>query len=213
MADIRIKSVREPLTAPAVARTAVAAIGRAAAMGLLPADETVEVLDVPTLRRIARYVSRAGVARAATAELLGAGGEAGELAQAARLEAILRRLDEALVHSPVPEREWGEVGRILGVPLLGRLLGISPSSLRRYATGDRETPDDTAERLHFLALLIGDLAGTYNDVGVRRWFDRSRAQLGSRSPAQLLAGDWHADAAGPVAVRRLAEALLASPAT
>lgn len=207
MKDVRITAVREPFDRPYLARKAVAALGRVAAMGLLP-DEAVETLDLPTLRRVARHLSRAGVARGPAAELLGE-----EPRDPAQLDGILNRLDDALLHSPVPDREWPEVGRILGDDLLGRLLGVSPSSLRRYASGSRTTPDDTAERLHVLALVIGDLAGSYNDVGIRRWFERPRAQLGGRAPAQVLKGDWRAEAAGPVAVRQLAAALLDSPAT
>ena len=208
MDNVRIKAVREPFDRPYLARKAVAALGRAAAMGLLPADETVDTLDLPTLRRLARHLSRAGIARGPAAELLGE--EPGEPAQ---LDGILSRLDDALLHSPVPDHEWREVGRVLGDELLGRLLGVSSSSLHRYASGRRTTPDDTAERLHFLAIVIGDLAGSYNHVGIRRWFERPRAQLAGRSPAAVLKGDWGADTPGPASVRRLAAALLDSPAT
>ena len=80
-------------------------------------------------------------------------------------------------------------------------------SLRRYVSGSREVPDRIAARIHWLALLVSDLAGAYNELGIRRWFDRPRDSLGGRSPRQALGIDW--DPAGPDAqlVRSLAAAL------
>lgn len=109
--------------------------------------------------------------------------------------------------------EWRGVHDVLGGDALAQLLGISASSLRRYHSGSRTTPDEIAARLNFLALVIGDLAGAYNDIGVRRWFQRPRKVLGSRSPAQLLSGTWRPEDPGPRRVRDLAEALVFSPST
>ena len=83
----------------------------------------------------------------------------------------LQRLNDALDASPVPASEWPGLVNILGIDLLARLVGVSAVSVRRYASGNRPTPDDIAARLHFLALVVGDLAGAYNDIGIRRWFD------------------------------------------
>ncbi|HEX9727365.1 MAG TPA: hypothetical protein VGA37_02530 [Gemmatimonadales bacterium] len=208
MSIIRIRAVREPLAAPLIARKAVATIARADAMGLLPADEVVETLEIETLRRLAGHLRKAGVAPAALAELAAWQGR-----DVARLAAILDELDEALAHSPVPEHEWGEVVRVLGEERLAEFLHISPSSLRRYGAGARTTPDEVAARLHHLALVIGNLAGTYNEIGVRRWFGRKRSQLKSRTPAELLHAAWAPEDAGPQRVLALSATLLASPAT
>ncbi len=86
----------------------------------------------------------------------------------------------ALEASPVPKFEWAGLGRVLDREQLASLLAVSLSSLNRYQSGDRETPDAIAARLHFLALVIGDLAGSYNDIGIRRWFGRKRSA--SRRP-------------------------------
>jgi hypothetical protein len=177
-------------------------------MGLLPSDETIEALDLDTLRRVADHVARSGIARTALAELAVCG--EGEVE---RLGAILDDLDEALLLSPVPEHEWPALRRVLGDGQLAALVGISPSSLQRYSSGKRKTPDDVAARLHFLALVVGDLAGTYNELGTRRWFERKRVRLGSRSPAEILVGSWSPDDPGPREVFSLAESLLSSPAT
>ncbi|TMK24849.1 MAG: hypothetical protein E6G64_16815 [Actinobacteria bacterium] len=75
------------------------------------------------------------------------------------------------------------------------------------------TPDEVAERLHFLALVVADLAGSYNEFGIRRWFARPRPQLDGRSPSHLLRGNWRSDQPGPQRVRELARALTGSLAT
>ena len=97
--------------------------------------------------------------------------------------------------------------------LLARLLHIATVSLRRYQSGARKTPDDVSVRLHALALMTGDLAGAYNDAGIRRWFDRPRTALGNRAPVDVLAPGWRPEDQGPRQVRSLASALTASPAT
>ena len=114
---------------------------------------------------------------------------------------------------PLPAFEWKHLIRVLGVDVLERLLGISAVSIRRYARTIRTTPDDVAGRLHWLALIVGDLAGAYNEIGIRQWFDRKRAQLDGRTPAHLLARGWKPDDPGPQRVRGLAHALVGSPAT
>ena len=66
--------------------------------------------------------------------------------------------------------------------LLAALLGVSPISVRRYAKGERRCSDAVAARLHWLALLIDQLEGTYNAYGIRRWFQRPRAALDGQPP-------------------------------
>ncbi len=119
----------------------------------------------------------------------------------------------ALSESPVPEREWPAVERILGLESMAQLMGISVSSARGYFAGIRTTPDAVAARLHFLAFVVGDLAGAYNDVGVRRWFHRPRTLLNGSTPAQLLEGNWEPHDDGPRQVRQLAASLGPSPLT
>jgi hypothetical protein len=114
---------------------------------------------------------------------------------------------------PAPAYEWLGLSHILGVDLLTRLIGISTSSARRDLSGARSTPDEVAARLHFLALVIGDLAGAYNDIGIRRWFERPRTLLGHHSPVQLLTLQWRPEDSGPQQVRQLAHALVSSPLT
>jgi hypothetical protein len=202
---IQIHSAKAPFTASGVAFKAVAAIGRAHAMGLLPIDERVETLDLSTFREFVRHIHRAGIARNIPLDFADV--------SEPDLERILENLNVALEESPVPEFEWNRLGEMLGLDLLARLLGISASSARRYKTSARATPDDVAERLHFLSLVVGDLAGAYNEIGVRQWFERKRAQLDGRTPLEWLKGRWKPGQPGPRRVQVLARPLVASPAT
>lgn len=109
--------------------------------------------------------------------------------------------------------EWPALSRSLGFGLLSDLLGVSRSSVRRYAAESRTTPHSVAARLHFLAVVVGDLAGAYNEIGIRRWFDRPRTDLRGKSPAQVLAGGWSPEDEAAARVRTLAGTLGFSQAT
>jgi hypothetical protein len=182
---------------------------RADAMGLLPDGAELSTADAvnaaQTLTKVLGVAREAGIGRALTVPR--------DVADEKRWEGFVIELLDALEESPLPRTEWLGLERVLGADLLGELVGVSSSSLRRYAAATRATPDDVAARLHFLALVVGDLAGSYNDIGVRRWFGRRRSQLGGKAPAELLQGAWDPQEEGPEQVRRLAAALLGVPAT
>lgn len=207
---VRIGSVAKPFTTPRLVAKAARALLRADAMGLLPEAARGLALDTAVFERLARRLGRAGIGREVVA-MLTCG--AAWTAPPEILERSLDSLTDALEASPVPAAEWKPLTHVLGIEMLARLLGISPASVRRYARAARNTPDDVAARLHWLALTVGDLSGAYNDLGIRQWFERKRAQLGQRAPAQLLSGEWKPDDAGPQQVRALAHALTGSPAT
>jgi hypothetical protein len=202
---IRIESAKAPFTSPRAAFQAVTALGRADAMGLLPPGEHIETLDLSSFRKAVRHIHRAGIARNIQLEIADA--------SIRNLEQTLERLNLALEESPVPEFEWGRLAEVLGPELLARLLGISLTSVRRYRAHARSTPDEVAERLHFLSLVSGDLAGAYNEIGIRQWFQRKRAQLDGRTPMDWLKGKWKPAQPGPRRIQDLARALTASPLT
>ena len=113
----------------------------------------------------------------------------------------------AIDDSPIPQAEWGPLSEFLGEELPA-LLGISASSLTRYRSGERTTPDVVAARLHVIAQVVSDLTGSYNDFGVRRWFGRPRQALDGCAPNSILSGDWAPDDPDVARVRALAQALL-----
>lgn len=186
-------------------RLAYEAMRRAEAMGLAEgpaAFGAAEALDLEAVQRLAHRIRQAGIARGPAVAF-----DTVEVPTRAEVEGLLRLLIAALEESPAPKHEWPSLLRIFEPEQLAALLGISVSSLRRYQTGERTTPDNIAARLHFLALVVGDLAGAYNEIGIRRWFDRPRSALGGRTPASFLAGDWDPADDGPQRVRELARAL------
>lgn len=205
---IRIQAVAEPFESadPEATRDAVEALVLADAMGLLEGQE-VERLDLAALRRVARAASDAGIATLPTAAL------SARWVRPDRLAEAVRTLREALEGSATPAREWAAMVGVFGVDELARLVGVSVSSLRRYAAGTRPTPDPVAARLHFLARVVAELKGAYNDVGVRRWFHRKRTALGNKAPGQLLRGEWHPEGRAAQRVLALARSLAFSPAT
>lgn len=202
----RAQSESIPLVSPPIRALAIEAWRRAGAMGLVDAE--VKRLDAADIVRLVERVREAGVARGPALRL-----DNVAVPSEAEVEALLRVVVAALEASPVAKYEWPAVSRVLEPEQLAALLDISVSSLRRYLSGERETPDAVAARLHHLALIVGDLSGAYNDVGVRRWFTRPRAALGDRSPASLLAGDWAPEDPAPQQVRELARALVTLSAT
>src|SRR5882724_1629094 len=185
MVDLQIESVETPLLESAQAASlALSLVARAQTMGFLPPREGRVELDRDFLEDLTELLRLRGVATMATASL----------AHAMRAEPLndvelinsLRATLDAVDASPHPDGEWAPARELLGDDLLARLLRISASSLHRYAAGDRRTPDEVAWRLHLLARLLAALVGSYNDYGIRRWFERRRSALDGATPAELL---------------------------
>ena len=211
MTDVQLESKALPLPPKLVHRVADLLI-KAEAMGLIRDLGTLGQLNSSLLREGLGRISDAGIATGLVAGLAAtlagpAGLEDPDVAGA--LDAIL----EALERSPLPDHEWRPMIGLFGVEMLAGLLCISPSSLHRYSKAARPTPDSVADRLHFVALVAGDLKGAYNDIGIRRWWQRRRALLDDRAPAELLKGQWSSDEPGPHRVRGLARSLVWSGAT
>ena len=189
-------------------------LGRAAAMGLVE-PATVEATDAndeqlwEALQGVVAKARESGVGL-----LAGSYVRSTSISQAMDVELVrivVNQLGDSLEGSPLPSREIPELVRVLGWPLLVRLVGGAEVSLRRYAKDEREAPDDVANRIHSLALLVADLRGGYNEFGVRRWIERPRKQLGGRRPLDILAGKWSPQAADVQTLRELA-AWVAQPA-
>jgi hypothetical protein len=204
---LRITSVAAPFDRPPLLSSALSLVRRALGVGLLADRDLIDRLDLDLIRDVARQASDAGVGRDAASALLEQ--KANRVAQ---LERLIGRLETALADSPMPERELAMLLRIYDYEGLAALVGASPVSLRRYRDGARSVPDAIADRVHFVALVTSDLAGSYNEFGLRRWWERRRALLGDRSPREALgvAGEWRPDDPGPTAVADLAATLSGS---
>jgi hypothetical protein len=208
MSAIRITSASGPFLTPDLVRQAVGIISKADAMGLLP-DLKIQRLDLPSFRAVVGKIADAGIGTEVQAALSAPEGRL----SSPELSRLLDRLEIAIEESPSPEHEWPSLEKIFSTDRLASLLGTSSPSVRRYGSGARSTPDALAGRLHFLATIVGDLAGAYNEIGIRRWFDRQRSVLDDKAPADFLVGDWNPEDAGPLRLRALAQSLISSPAT
>jgi hypothetical protein len=204
MTLLQITSVAAPLDRPGVLQAALGLVRRALGLGLLADREPIERLDLALIQSIAREASSAGVGQDAAVALMNrrAGGTA------ERLESLIVRLDGALADSPMPARELHELLRVYDHDGLAALVGTSVASLRRYAGATRTVPDAVADRVHFVALVTADLAGSYNEFGLRRWWERPRVALGGRSPRAALGSDWTSDGEAATAVAALAASLV-----
>ena len=202
MDQTQIKSKSGPIQIRSMRTLAIEVWRRAEGMGLV--DANASQLDAADIPRLLKRVGDAGIARGAALHF-----DNVEPPSVAEAEALLKLVIAALDSSPAPNFEWPAVSRVIDAEQLAPLLNVSVSSLKRYASGERDTPDEVAARLHHVALIVGDLAGAYNEVGVRRWFERKRTALNGRAPAALLAGDWNPDDSSPQKVRELARSLVA----
>lgn len=168
--------------------------------------ELMGIFARPTGSRIDRALVGSAIASAAgagLAEQVAARPDAAEPGE----PTILAFLD-ALRSSPRPASEIANLTAIFGYARLEGLLATSEPSLRRYAAGTRSVPDMVAQRVHFLAQLVAILRGSFNEFGIRRWFERPHPTLEGRAPASLLGAADPAEA-GPQATLAAALQLLA----
>ncbi|MBP5989774.1 hypothetical protein [Piscinibacter sp.] len=209
MIEVRISPDALPPWGAALGATLAALLTRSVAMGVL-AGKPVTRLDAAVVKRLATALQRHGIGANAgliLAPLAVEPAQAIDDATQRRVADGLDRLSEALEASATPSTEWPSMRGVFGDEVLVELLGVGASSLRRYASGERATPDEVAARLHWLAMVVADLAGAYNDFGIRRWFERPRSQLDGKSPRQTLGAAWTPDDDAAARVRALAGVL------
>ena len=108
----------------------------------------------------------------------------------------------------LPAIEWSSMRHLLGDAALAQLVGTSEASLLRFAQGQRATPRSVGQRLHWLAMVAADLAGSYNETGIRRWFERPRQQLNGKSPKQFLKANWTPRSREAIRIRELSAGLI-----
>lgn len=203
MRSIRYDSKDNPPDHKVLAET-LDVLLKAQAMGLLSKPIDIFAIDLESVQSRLKEIATAGIARSILHDI--------DRWRSLTPAVIIHKLglvDQLLEESANPEKEWPVVRRYIADELLANLLGgISEISLRRYASGERNTPLDVVARLHFLALVIGDLSGSYDDLGVTQWFVRPRKKAFSgKTPLDLLKGEWHPEDAGPQRVREFAQSL------
>lgn len=210
MAHVQSTAEKSPVFHEDVLPVALRALHRGEAMGFTAAED--DVSD----RAIAAFIDelwkeRIGQKDVATLKTYFIGTRFDPV----RVREAFRGIYDALGENPVPRREWRALRAYFDDDRLASLLGISESSVQRYARGTRVTPDPIVARLHWLALVVGHLNGSYNEYGVRRWFARPRKALGGRSPQETLLadGDWSPDGEAARRVGSLAEAGMGMTAT
>lgn len=185
MVELRVASISDPLLrAPRSLPLVLQLVARGQTMGFLPEGEGRIELSRDYLEELGRRLRLEGIAALPTARLLEV--TRGDEIDDDDLLGALRATIAAIDASPRPEGEWEPARELLGDELLAGMTRISESSLRRYASGERRTPDDTAWRLHVTARLLASLVGSFNEYGVRRWFERPRRALEGATPAEVL---------------------------
>jgi hypothetical protein len=209
MTEIRLSPDQVPAWGAAMGPALAALITRSAAMGVL-SGPPVTSLNASVVKRLLKALHRHGIGTQAGLVLAPLTSDTGLAMSADEQRQVVNelvRLNDALEDSAAPEAEWPAMRAVFGDDMMIQLLGAAGSSMRRYASGERPTPDDVAARLHWLAMVVADLAGAYNDFGIRRWFERPRSPLGGKSPRQLLGKLWSPDGAAAARVRALASVL------
>ena len=125
-------------------------------------------------------------------------------------------VSQQTLNAPTPQavaallKTLGQSGLLRSAAVnLAPLLHQAPAELDVETAGRMTVElEKVAERLHWLALVVGDLAGSYNAFGIRRWFERPRQQLAGRCPRAELGADWSVDDATAAQVKSLAQALV-----
>jgi uncharacterized protein (DUF2384 family) len=210
MARIDSAPRRVPTDGPELRNALLELISKALAMGLIASDGATDISRA-TLGKVldALQTHRLGEdSRIHLAPLLHKGVDQLDSAVAGAMTQKVHDLSEALSRSPAPATEWSSMRQTLGDDALAGLGGISRASLRRYANGERATPQLVAERLHWIAMVVAELAGSYNEFGIRRWFERPRQQLEDRSPRQILKANWTPDCTEALRIKELSAVLI-----
>jgi len=196
---LRLRSTEPPFSDAAVAGQAARLLARAEAIGLWEPAAPVTTLDAAVFVQALEAAAAHGIATHAPLDWAVFSEKSPE-----DFATWIRAQRDDISSSPVPELELPLLERLFGTDRLAAAVGVAGSSLRRYASRERSIPDDVGVRLHLLALVVGDLAGSYNERGIRRWFERPRSGLGGRAPRDILRDAWDPDDADVVRVAELA---------
>lgn len=199
MTMLRFRSAEDPFSDAAVAGKAARLLALAETTGAWQPNRVVTILDRSVFSEALEQLAERGVATAAPLDWVYRAKDG-----ASEFAAFIDSVQEAVAQSPLPDLELPKLDREFGTERTAHLVGAGFSSLRRYITGERVAPDAVANRAHYVVRIVSDLAGSYNDQGVVRWFQRRSRRLDGQSPEEVLSGDWDPDSDGARAVFELA---------
>lgn len=191
---LRLRSAESPFGDAVVAGQAARLLAMVESVGLWEPHVLIERLDRAVFVEALEAVAGAGVARYAPFDWENYAEKTPE-----DFARWIKTVSDDIADSPVPDRELPKLDALFGTDRLAALTGVASSSLRRYLGHDRDVSDEVAGRAHLVARIVSDLAGSYNEQGIRRWFERPRPQLDRRAPKDILHGKW--DPEGPEAAR------------
>ena len=185
MTRLRFRSAEPPLDSSTTALKAGRLLAHLEAMGLLQGEGEISRLTVAILESALESAVNSGIP-VDVAEYTRS------LADERGLSSFLDKAEAIVEENPVPT-ELPSVEAWLGPELSCEVVGVSRTSLNRYLKNARGLPDDVSWRAHLSCLLIGDLAGSYNEIGMRRWFVRPRGELDGLTPVDWLQKTRRAD--------------------
>lgn len=188
-------------TSTDIRAVAIQLVCRAEAMGLL--DPVQDPADPSRVIAALEAFSAAGVAQ----------GPVSRSSMEADLRRALDLMNAEVERTAVPGSELPAMRTLLGVDLLAAMTRVAPEELEPEVVDETTVSVELAQRVHLLALIVADLAGSYRDFGIRRWFERERTTLGGRSPRAVLASSPDDSDAAVEQVRHLARALTSLGAT
>jgi len=200
---LRLRSARFPFDDTRVAGQAARLLSLVEATGVWQPKDIVAELDLGLFQDALSSLSAFGVAGSAVLEAEGYAQKPSE-----DFAAWIGNLREVVTASPIPDTELPKLDELFRTDTLADLLGIGSSTLRRYLANERRVPDDVARRAHVVTRIVGDLAGFYNERGIRQWFSRPRVQLGGRTPTDVLRTAWESDEGAAEPVLELAAELV-----
>lgn len=106
------------------------------------------------------------------------------------LDTMLREVDRNVLDEPIHAARFviSALGRAEQEDV-AEMLGVNVRTLRAWKTGQASSVRKNPERVMIVAQVVFDLQRSMTPRGVVMWFKRGRAQLGGRTPLEVLEND------------------------
>jgi transcriptional regulator with XRE-family HTH domain len=106
------------------------------------------------------------------------------------VQSMLRQIDHQMIDDPVAAAKLViDEFRRIEAHEVARLLGVTTKSVSNWRRGRVEQIKRNPARISLIGQLVYELRGGATPRGVLMWFDRSREQLGGRTPRELIDAD------------------------